>query len=85
MTPHRVLPTTATTAAETETGVVMEGREGLRDLQERWSEDVALDTRRANRTLSVNMILSMPPGTDGTKVRDAVRAFAIALLQDGMH
>lgn len=64
-------------AAETETGVAMEGREGLRDLQARWSEDVALDTKRANRTLSVNMILSMPPGTDGVKVRDAVRAFAI--------
>lgn len=71
-------------AAETETGVFMEGREGLRDLQERWSEDVALDTRRANRTLSVNMILSMPPGTDGTKVRDAVRAFAIDTFE-GRH
>ena len=64
-------------AAETETGVVMEGRGGLRDLQDRWSEDVALDLQRANRTLSVNMILSMPPGTDGTKVLDSVRAFAI--------
>lgn len=71
-------------AAETETGVVMEGREGLRDLQDRWSEDVALDMRRANRTLSVNMILSMPPGTDGTKVRDAVRAFAIDTFE-GRH
>ncbi|XYD12005.1 relaxase/mobilization nuclease domain-containing protein (plasmid) [Methylobacterium sp. NMS12] len=71
-------------AAETETGVVMEGREGLRDLQDRWSEDVALDLRRANRTLSVNMILSMPPGTDGTKVRDAVRAFAIDTFE-GRH
>ena len=71
-------------AAETETGVVMEGREGLRDLQDRWSEDVAFDVRRANRTLSVNMILSMPPGTDGTKVRDAVRAFAIDTFE-GRH
>lgn len=71
-------------AAETETGVVMEGREGLSDLQDRWSEDVALDLRRANRTLSVNMILSMPPGTDGTKVRDAVRAFAIDTFE-GRH
>lgn len=71
-------------AAETETSVVMEGREGLRDLQERWSEDVALDIRRTNRTLSINMILSMPPGTDGTKVRDAVRAFAIDTFE-GRH
>ena len=71
-------------AAETETGVVMEGREGLRDLQDRWSEDVALDERRANRTLSVNVILSMPPGTDGMKVRDAVRAFAIDTFE-GRH
>ena len=68
-------------AAETETGVVMDGREGLRDLQDRWSEDVALDQRRANRTLSVNIILSMPPGTDGVKVRDAVRAFAIDMFE----
>jgi len=71
-------------AAETETGVAMEGREGLRDLQARWSEDVALDTKRANRTLSVNMILSMPPGTDGVKVRDAARAFAIDTFE-GRH
>jgi hypothetical protein len=71
-------------AAETETGAEMSGRSGLRDLQERWTDDVLLDKRRANGTLSVNMILSMPPGTDGYTVRDAVRAFAIETFE-GKH
>ncbi len=65
-------------SAETEEGVILSGREGLRDLQTRWTDDVSLEGhRRANGTLSVNLILSMPPGTDPTKVRDAVRAFAL--------
>lgn len=65
-------------SAETEQGVVLTGREGLRDLQTRWLDDVALDgRRRRDGTLSVNLILSMPPGTEPTKVRDAVRAFAL--------
>lgn len=71
-------------AAETETGTVMHGRPGLRDLQALWADDVLLDERRANRTLSVNMILSMPPGTDSIAVRDAVRAFAIETFE-GRH
>jgi hypothetical protein len=71
-------------SAETETGSVWPGREGLRDLQRQWSQDAALDERRANRTLSINMILSMPPGTDGETVRDAVRAFATDAFE-GRH
>ena len=72
-------------AAETEQGAVLAGRQGLRDLQERWTDDVTLDDRRrANATLSINMILSMPPGTDPIKVRDAVRAFATDTFE-GRH
>lgn len=71
-------------SAETETGAVLHGRQGLRDLQAVWTDDVLLDQHRANRTLSVNMILSMPPGTDGVIVRDAVRAFAIGTFE-GRH
>ncbi len=64
--------------AETEQGSLMQGRDGLKDLQSRWTEDTALDDkRRRDGTVSVNIILSMPPGTDPVAVKDAVRAFAI--------
>ena len=64
--------------AETEQGSLMQGREGLKDLQARWTEDTMLDDkRRRDGTVSVNIILSMPPGTDPIAVKDAVRAFAI--------
>jgi type IV secretory pathway VirD2 relaxase len=65
-------------AAETETGTVLEGRQGLRDIQAQWVDDAALDeSRRRDGPLSHNIILSMPPGTDPIAVKDAVRAFAI--------
>lgn len=64
--------------AETEQGSLMQGREGLKDLQSRWTDDTALDDkRRRDGTVSVNIILSMPPGTDPIAVKDAVRAFSI--------
>jgi hypothetical protein len=72
-------------SAETEEGIVLSGREGLRDLQSRWLDDAALDGhRRRDGTLSVNLILSMPPGTEPAKVRDAVRAFALDAFE-GRH
>jgi hypothetical protein len=65
-------------AAETETGAVMGGRQGLRDLQSRWADDAELDrSRRKSGPLSHNIVFSMPPGTDPEAVKDAVRAFAI--------
>ncbi|CAD5271121.1 Type VI secretion protein [Bosea sp. 62] len=64
--------------AETEQGSLMQGREGLKDLQSRWTDDTVLDDkRRRDGSVSVNIILSMPPGTDPIAVKDAVRAFAI--------
>ena len=64
--------------AETETGAVMGGRQGLRDVQSRWADDAELDrNRRRNGPLSHNIVFSMPPGTDPEAVKDAVRAFAI--------
>ncbi|MBM3564381.1 MAG: type VI secretion protein [Alphaproteobacteria bacterium] len=72
-------------AAEAETGTVMEGRQGLRDIEARWVDDVELDgSRRRDGPLSHNIILSMPPGTDPFAVKDAVRAFAIATF-GGLH
>ncbi len=56
----------------------MDGRQGLRDIQERWADDAELDSsRRRDGPLSHNMVFSMPPGTDPFAVKDAVRAFAI--------
>jgi type IV secretory pathway VirD2 relaxase len=72
-------------AAETETGAVMEGRRGLRDIQAQWADDPALDHgRRRDGPLSHNIIFSMPPGTDPIAVKDAVRAFAIETF-GGQH
>ncbi|PZO00602.1 MAG: type VI secretion protein [Hyphomicrobiales bacterium] len=68
--------------AETEQGSLMQGREGLKDLQSRWTEDTVLDDkRRRDGSVSVNIILSMPPGTDPIAVKDAVRAFAIETFE----
>lgn len=63
---------------ETEQGALLVGRAGLKDLQSRWADDAALDNRRRrDGSLSVNVILSMPAGTDAAAVKDAARAFAI--------
>lgn len=64
--------------AETEQGATMAGRSGLKDLQQRWEDDADLDNkRRRDGSLSVNIILSMPAGTDAVAVKDSARAFAI--------
>ncbi|MDE5446387.1 relaxase/mobilization nuclease domain-containing protein [Bradyrhizobium sp. CSA207] len=64
--------------AETEQGATMGGRSGLKDLQQRWEDDAGLDNkRRRDGSLSVNIILSMPAGTDAVAVKDSARAFAI--------
>lgn len=64
--------------AETEQGATLVGRSGLRDLQQRWEDDAGLDNkRRCDGSLSINIILSMPAGTDAVAVKDSARAFAI--------
>jgi type IV secretory pathway VirD2 relaxase len=64
--------------AETEQGATLAGRSGLKDLQQRWEDDAGLDDkRRRDASLSVNIILSMPAGTDAVAVKDSARAFAI--------
>lgn len=63
---------------ETEQGALLAGRVGLKDLQSRWADDSSLDDRRRrDGSLSVNVILSMPAGTDAAAVKDAARAFAL--------
>lgn len=64
-------------AVETRDGLYVAGREGVHDLADEWKRDVASDPRhRANSNYSVNIILSMPPGTDPVLLKDAVRDFA---------
>ncbi|MBC9883078.1 relaxase/mobilization nuclease domain-containing protein [Bradyrhizobium sp. INPA01-394B] len=63
---------------ETEQGATLAGRSGLKDLQQRWEDDVGLDgKRRRDGSLSINIILSMPAGTDAVAVKESARAFAI--------
>ena len=70
-------------AGETEQGALLAGRVGLKDLQSRWADDAALDDRRRrDGSLSINIILSMPAGTDPAAVKDAARAFAIETFGD---
>ena len=62
---------------ETEQGAMLAGRSGLKDLQQRWEDDAGLDDKsRRDGSLSVNIILSMPAGTDAIAVKDSARAFA---------
>jgi type IV secretory pathway VirD2 relaxase len=69
--------------AETEQGAVMTGRAGLKDLQQRWEDDAVLDDkRRRDAPLSINIILSMPAGTDAVAVKEAARAFAIEIFEN---
>lgn len=63
---------------ETEQGAALTGRAGLKDLQQRWEDDAGLDhRRRRDGSLSINIILSMPAGTDAIAVKDSARAFAV--------
>ncbi|MBA7483387.1 hypothetical protein ES707_18901 [subsurface metagenome] len=63
---------------ETEQGATLVGRSGLKDLQQRWEDDAGFDNkRRRDGSLSINIILSMPAGTDAVAVKDSARAFAI--------
>ncbi|MEY9279138.1 relaxase/mobilization nuclease domain-containing protein [Bradyrhizobium yuanmingense] len=69
--------------AETEQGATLAGRSGLKDLQQRWEDDAGLDDRRRrDSSLSINIILSMPAGTDAVAVKDSARAFAIETFGD---
>lgn len=62
---------------ETRDGVYVPGREGVHDLADDWKADVESDPRhRANSPYSINVILSMPPGTHPRKLTEAVRDFA---------
>lgn len=60
-------------------GALIHGREAVRELAQDWSSAGESDSRRrANTNMSVSIVLSMPIGTDESRMKDAVRAFARA-------
>lgn len=63
--------------AETDYGP-MKGKEAIRDLHADWADDEAIyrGQHQVRKTsMSVNLVLSMPPGIDRSRFRDAVRDF----------
>lgn len=68
---------------ETRDGAFVVGRPGVHEFGDGWRNEVEADPRhRANSPYSVNIILSMPPGTDPHLLKDAVRAFAGETFRD---
>lgn len=64
-------------------GVLLTGRDEVRDLAEDWSAVALVDSRRrASTPFSVSIVLSMPAGIEAVDVRDAARAFAHATFAD---
>jgi len=70
-------------SVETDYGL-MKGRESIKDLHADWADDEIIykgqhQVRKAS--LSVNMVLSMPPGIDREKFRNAVNDFVNSELR----
>lgn len=61
--------------AEDEQGEQVTGRDAVRELKNAWQQGDA-GRRRKNSRDTVNLVMSMPPGTDPDRLRDAVRTFA---------
>lgn len=62
-------------AAEDEEGAQVTGKDAVRATANAWQQGDA-GNRRANSRDTVNLALSMPPGTDRDRLRNAVRSFA---------
>lgn len=63
---------------ETERGEVIGTRDRLREEQRAWCDE--LGPPRGNERHTINIVLSMPEGTDPEAVRRASRAFAISVF-----
>lgn len=58
-------------------GMKLAGLARVRELANDWSEEHRLDAdKRADSPIALSIVLSMPPGTDAERMRDAVREFA---------
>jgi hypothetical protein len=63
--------------AEDRDGVILTGRDDVRVLALDWSAAAMSDPRwRANSSVSLSIVLSMPAATDPVAMRDAARSFA---------
>src|SRR5699024_712956 len=60
--------------AETEQGDILSNREQINDKAQRWNQN---DIGRGKGRQTVNLVLSMPPGTNEEKLKKAVRNFAL--------
>jgi type IV secretory pathway VirD2 relaxase len=70
-------------AAEGRDGWPLEGRAEVMELAADWTAAGLGDPRRRRTSpLSLGVILSMPAGTDGLRLRDSARAFAAATFGD---
>ncbi|MDN5925277.1 MAG: relaxase/mobilization nuclease domain-containing protein [Xanthomonadales bacterium] len=61
--------------AENERGELIVGREAVREMAAEWRAGDNGATRKNSKD-TVNLVLSMPPGTDRDKLQEAVRQFA---------
>lgn len=62
-------------AAETDKGEIVEGKAAVQALAGDWLQ-TDNGKRRRNSRDTLNLVLSMPPGTDRDRLQDAVRKFA---------
>ncbi|MDN7664092.1 relaxase/mobilization nuclease domain-containing protein [Burkholderia cenocepacia] len=60
--------------AENEEGEILSGLDEIKELHEHWSQQIG--KRRANGKQTVNMVLSMPVGTNPERLKEAAREFA---------
>jgi hypothetical protein len=65
---------------EDDRGVVRDGKESLLDLTDQWRHGGALIPEEGHRREALNIMLSMPRGTDAKIVQCAAREFAAAEL-----
>lgn len=61
---------------ENENGIVLSGKEEIKEYFSDWESDFGESQRRSNQRDTMHMVLSMPERTDETAVRNAVRSFA---------
>jgi len=62
--------------SETDTGEIMEGKDAVRELAEEWRVGGTLIDADSPRRDALNVVLSMPRGTDPLAVQRAAREFA---------
>jgi len=67
---------------EDDRGVIREGKEALHDLAEQWRHGGSFIDERTPRREALNIMLSMPRGTDSLIVQRAAREFAATELSD---